>query len=178
MARKILDRNTTYVIRHLHFGWWALLLFLTLGIVLEALHGFKVDLYVHVANKTRRTMWILAHTHGTLTSLINIVFAVTLRVLPTESTNMQRFASPCLIGATICLPGGFFLGGLVFYAGDPGLGILLVPIGAALLFISVLVTGLAMRSQGLSVADLIESDPKKHPPDQPGDKKPKKRKKK
>jgi hypothetical protein len=26
--------------RHLRFGWWTLLLFLTLGLVLEALHGF------------------------------------------------------------------------------------------------------------------------------------------
>ena len=31
------------------------------------------------------------------------------------------------------LPGGFFLGGVTFYSGDPGVGVLLVPIGGVLL---------------------------------------------
>jgi hypothetical protein len=35
------------------------------------------------------------------------------------------------------MPLGFFLGGLKFYGGDPGLGIVLVPIGAALLLLGV-----------------------------------------
>jgi hypothetical protein len=47
-------------------------------------------------------------------------------------------ASRCLLGATVLLPLGFFWGGFVFYAGDPGLFIVLVPIGALLLFAAVL----------------------------------------
>jgi hypothetical protein len=42
-----------------------------------------------------------------------------------------------LIWAAILLPVGFFLGGIVIYDGDPGLGVWLVPIGAALLFYSI-----------------------------------------
>ena len=45
--------------------------------------------------------------------------------------------SGCLIGASILMPGGFFLGGWVTYGGDPGLRIFLLPIGAFLLFMGV-----------------------------------------
>ena len=42
---------------HLRVGWWSLLVFLTVGIVLETLHGFKVGFYLDVGNDTRRMMW-------------------------------------------------------------------------------------------------------------------------
>ena len=38
------------------------------------------------------------------------------------------------------MPGGFFLGGIVIYGGDPGLAILLLPLGAALLVAAVALT--------------------------------------
>ena len=38
------------------------------------------------------------------------------------------------------MPAGFFLGGTIIYGGDPGLGIILLPIGAVLLLIAVLLT--------------------------------------
>ena len=44
------------------------------------------------------------------------------------------------------LPGGFFLGGLVIYAGDPGIGILLVPVGAVLLLAAVFLIARSTRS--------------------------------
>ena len=47
------------------------------------------------------------------------------------------FASACLLSATILIPGGFFLGGMFFHAGDPGIGIALLPMGAILLFTGV-----------------------------------------
>ena len=122
--------------RHLGFGWWCLLVFLTMGLVLEALHGFKVDLYLNVANETRRLMWTLAHAHGTLLSLVNIAFGLTLSARRT-SLPKGTFASRALIAATLLLPGGFFLGGLVVYGGDPGLGVLLVPVAGALLLAAV-----------------------------------------
>ncbi len=125
--------------RHLRFGWWALLLFLTLGIVLEGLHGFKARFYLDVTSTTRRFMWTLAHAHGTLLALINLVFAASLpRLMEGDAHKLAdrlRSASAALILATVLLPGGFFLGGVIFYGGDPGLGVLLVPPGAvALLF--------------------------------------------
>ncbi len=122
-----------YARRHLRFGWWSLLVFLTLGFVLELLHGFKVPLYLDVSNETRRLMWTLAHAHGGLLALIHIVFGLCLRVAPELASRRLPATSACLIGASVLLPGGFFLGGVAFYSGDPGLGILLVPAGGALL---------------------------------------------
>jgi len=121
--------------RNLRFGWWSLLVFLSLGAALETLHGFKIGWYVDVGNETRRLMFTLAHAHGTLLALVNIAAGLTER-------NMDRFSlrpsvSFALIWAAILLPAGFFLGGIVIYDGDPGLGVWLVPIGALLLFYSV-----------------------------------------
>ncbi len=137
--------NADYMRRHLRFGWWSLLCFLALGLVLETLHGFKVGWYLDVSNSTRRLMWTLAHAHGTLTSVVNLVFALALHTLPAASGRWLRFASACLIASTILLPGGFFLGGIVIYAGDPGVGIVLSPVGGVILMIGVF---LAARNLG------------------------------
>jgi hypothetical protein len=122
-----------YARRHLQLGWWSLLVFAMLGLVLESLHGFKVRLYLDVSNDTRRLMWTLAHAHGALLGAINVLFGLMLRVSPSIADARQYRVSRLLIGATILLPLGFFLGGVSFYAGDPGLGILLLPVGALLL---------------------------------------------
>jgi hypothetical protein len=132
--------STRYFLRHVRFGWTSLLVFLTLGIVLEVLHGFKLAWYLDVDNSTRRLMWTLAHAHGTLLALVNIAFGVTLRLVDTEDVRPRAIASPCLIGASLLLPGGFFLGGLFTYGGDPGLGIFLLPLGALLLLVGVFLT--------------------------------------
>jgi hypothetical protein len=131
--------------RHLRCGWWALLVYLTLGLVLESLHGFKVGAYVKVTNETRRLMWTLAHAHGTLLGLVNLGFAGALRAITPWPENKRRFASLSLFAATMLMPAGFFLGGLFIYGGDPGLGVLLVPIGGAFLFVAVLLTVLALE---------------------------------
>lgn len=131
--------------RHMRFGWWSLLIFLTLGIVLEALHGFKVGAYLNVSNSTRRLLWKLAHAHGTLLALVHIAFAVTANHLAGWGGRGRRFASLSLMAASIFLPGGFFLGGVVIYAGDPGMGILLVPLGAIFLFAAVLICARATK---------------------------------
>src|SRR3954469_3455105 len=98
--------------RHLSFGWWTLLVFLTLGLVLEGLHGFKVEAYLRVSNETRRLMWTLAHAHGTLLGLVNIGFAVTLGSVPDWPEMGKKTASALLVTATLLMPAGFFLGGL------------------------------------------------------------------
>jgi len=122
--------------RHLRFGWWSILVFLTLGIALEAMHGFKVRWYLDVDNETRRLMWRLAHAHGVLVGLLNVAFACSLRDL--AGAGSPNFASRCLLAAGVLLPLGFFLGGIVVWEGDPWLGVLLVPVGALLLLAGVL----------------------------------------
>jgi len=134
-----------YSRRHLRLGWWALLVFATLGLVLESLQGFKIAAYLDVANDTRRTMWRLAHAHGTLLGAINVLFALTLRSSAATAAAAPRI-SIALIAATVLLPLGFFLGGVVFYAGDPGVGVLLVPLGGVLLLLALF--SIASRSGG------------------------------
>src|SRR5881398_1317841 len=121
--------------RNLRFGWWSLLVFLSLGGALETLHGFKIGWYVDVGNETRPLMFTLAHAHGTLLALVNIAAGLTARFV--ERFALRSSVSIALIWAAILLPAGFFLGGIVIYDGDPGLGVWLVPIGAALLFYSI-----------------------------------------
>ena len=130
---------------HLRYGWWSLLVFLTLGIVLEALHGFKVGWYLNVSTQTRRLLFTLAHAHGSLLGLVHIAFGFTVSQLPGWDGKLRKAASNSLKAATLLLPGGFFLGGLVIYHGDPGLGIVLVPLGALLLLLSVLLCAAAMK---------------------------------
>ena len=130
---------TQLVARHLRFGWWSLLLFVCLGIFLESLHGFKVAWYLDVGTEPRRLMWRLAHAHGTFLSLVHIAYAATLHAKPDLSL-ATPFVSAALMGANLLVPAGFFLGGTIIYGGDPGVGILLLPIGALLLLSAVLLT--------------------------------------
>jgi hypothetical protein len=126
--------------RHLRIGWWSLLVYLTLGILLESLHGFKAGWYLNVSNSTRRLMLTLAHAHGTLLGLLHIAFAATISYFPLANLPSRRLAANCLVGAGVLIPAGFLLGGLTSYAGETGLGIILVPAGALLLVVSVVLT--------------------------------------
>ena len=121
--------------RNLRFGWWSLLIFLLFGGALETLHGFKIGWYLDVGNEMRRLMFTLAHAHGTLLALVNIAAGLTARSV--ARFDLRPSISSVLIWAAILLPVGFFLGGVVTYGGDPGLGVWLVPVGAILLFYSV-----------------------------------------
>ncbi|MBM3824567.1 MAG: hypothetical protein FJ404_17055 [Verrucomicrobia bacterium] len=129
--------------RHLRWGWISLLVFLVLGIVLEALHGFKASAYLSPANATRRLMWTLAHAHGTLLGLVHLALAFSVGRLPDWDSRRREWASLGLRMAGVLMPAGFFLGGIQFYKADPGLGIILVPPGAILLLISVFLTARA-----------------------------------
>jgi hypothetical protein len=135
-------------LRHLRFGWWALLLFASLGVTLEILHGLKIGWYLDLQNQTRRLMWTLAHAHGVLIALVNVVLASTLVNFTSRVTRTIRIGSACLLCAGILVPGGFFLGGLTIYGGDPGLGILVVPVGALLLLGGVFLTAWSTTMSG------------------------------
>jgi len=90
-----------YTRRHLRLGWWSLLLFATLGLGLESLHGFKVRAYLDVSNETRRLMWTLAHAHGTLLAVLNIVFGLSVRAVPELTAARVPLISRALVGATV-----------------------------------------------------------------------------
>jgi hypothetical protein len=121
--------------RHLRFGWWSLFAFLSLGVALEVLHGFKLGWYLNVDVEMRRLMFTLAHAHGTLFAIVNICAGLTMRTV--KGFELGRAASLSLLWGSVLLPLGFFLGGLVIHDGDPGLGVLLVPVGALLVLYAV-----------------------------------------
>jgi len=137
--------------RHHLIGWWGLLLFLSLGIALETMHGFKVGFYLDPVHRQRRLLWTLAHAHGTLLALVQIAFALGLTQFGHWGPRGLRLASFLLIDALALLPAGFFLGGLGHTEVDPGPGILLVPVGALFLVVGVaLVAWSATRNDGPS----------------------------
>ena len=115
------------VTRHLRAGLWGLVVFLALGAALETLHATKAPSYVDAGQETTRLLLRLAHAHGTLVSLVNVVYALAIRARPAMAT---AATSACLLAALVLLPLGFFVGGLFAHGGDPGLGIVLVPPGA------------------------------------------------
>jgi hypothetical protein len=130
--------------RHLAFGWWSLAVFTTIGLVLEAAHGLKLGWYLDVTSATRRLSFTLGHAHGTLLGLVNLAFALSLPHAKLSAVTAAR-ASFALRAATVLMPLGFLLGGIIFYGGDPGFAIILVPPSGALL-----VVGLVMVARGFS----------------------------
>ena len=125
----------------LRAGWILLALSLPLGVTLEALHGFKVQVYLQ--SQVRHEMWRLAHAHGTMLGILLLVFAA----LAEQHLAPQKRAaiSRDLRAGSILMPLGFFLGGLLNSEGDPSLGIVLVPAGA-LFLLAALVRAAAVSS--------------------------------
>jgi hypothetical protein len=118
------------------FGWWSLLCWLSVGIALEAMHGFKVGWYLDVGNDGRRLQLTLAHTHGTLLAVLNILLAVSLKGVEPVATVAK--AGKLMKWAAILMPLGFLAGGIWSLGDDPGFAIVLVPVGGLLMFAGVL----------------------------------------
>lgn len=130
------------------FGWWSLLCWLSLGLVLESLHGFKVGWYLDAVGEARRLQLTLAHSHGTLLALVCLACAATVKSTDATAARHAR-ASWCLRWAAVLMPLGFLLGGVFAMGADPGLPIVLVPVGGVLLFAGVLLCAqLALADQG------------------------------
>jgi predicted GNAT family N-acyltransferase len=128
--------------RHVRFGLYGLVAFVGLGIVLEAFHAFKLVSYLGVEFEARRLSFRLAHAHGTLLSLLNVVFGLLCTSAFAPRHAVATRAGALLAAATALLPGGFFLGGWFVHGGDPGLGVVLVPLGGISLFLALLVLAL------------------------------------
>ena len=117
---------------NLRVGLYALALFAAAGFVLETLHGFKIGAYLNVDNETRRLLWRLAHAHGALLGLTNVVYALTARAFPQLDDTLCARA---LLAALVLMPLGFLLGGAFAHAGDPGASVGLAAAGGvALIF--------------------------------------------
>lgn len=127
------DGRDARIRRHLRFGWLSLLCFLVLGLALEGLHGLKLRWYLDAGNDTRRLLLTLGHAHGSLLGLVHIAYAASIAISGRAADAWPAWTSGALAAASLLLPGGFLLGGLFIHGGDPGLGIVLAPIGGLLL---------------------------------------------
>jgi hypothetical protein len=121
---------------HITVGWLAIAIFIGMGLLLEALHAVKSGYLLDVQNEARRHMWTLAHAHGTLIGLMNLALAFTVSRIDSWPGRSLYASSRAMLAATVLVPGGFLLGGITIYAGDPGLGVLLVPPGGLLLLLA------------------------------------------
>lgn len=144
MGTKTKADGAILAVHHVKSGWWLLVGFVSLGVVLESLHGFKVGWYLDASRETRRLLLTLAHAHGTLLALLHLGLGLSLRTGLIPEKPAPTTASRCVSAASVLVPGGFFLGGLFARGGDAGLGILLVPVGALLLLVGLV--QLAWRS--------------------------------
>lgn len=117
---------------NLRAGFLALFVFATLGLFLEALHGFKLGFYLDVDQETRRLLWRLGHAHGTLLGLVNVGYALSAKSWPRLADHL---AGRALLTALLLMPLGFLLGGVFAHEGDPGVSVALAAAGGvALLF--------------------------------------------
>jgi hypothetical protein len=112
-------------------GWISLAGWIVFGLLIEGLIGFRSPALVD--DSVRRQMFRLAHAHGTLLNLVLIAAAISARL---DLVRLGRLTSLGLRAAVILLPIGFLLAGVWHFKDDPGVAILLVPLGALLLLAS------------------------------------------
>lgn len=140
LDRKTLARN------HIRFGWLMLAAFATVGVVLEAFHGFKTSWYLEEAYETRRLLFTLGHAHGALLSIVNVLFGLSTLATGGQISSL-RPASRLLTIATVLLPSGFLIGGFGIRGSDPGIGIYLVPVGAVCAVAAFLTMGIGAKQR-------------------------------
>ena len=131
--------------RHLRIGWWMIVAFLSLGLVIDALHGFKVGWYLDANNEARRLMWTLSHAHGTLFGLIHLGFAYSVGRIDEFDARRRRLASGLLTTGTLGVPAAFFAAGISAHGGDPGFLVVLVAPTATLLLAATILVAIAAK---------------------------------
>jgi hypothetical protein len=113
---------------------------LSFGLLLEGFIGFRVSAYM--SDLTRRELFQLAHTHGTLLSLLLLLCTLTISkqlVYPNKSAVLAL-----RLGA-ILMPFGFLLGGIWTRGEEPNFLIFLAPIGGISVIFGVINLALSIK---------------------------------
>ena len=76
---------------HRRYGWTALLIWLSFGTLLESLNGFRSSAYL--LDPLRREFWTLAHFHGALLALLNLIY-IRWAENPALSAEQRRILGP------------------------------------------------------------------------------------
>ena len=145
---KVEKKSTTamprMVNRLLLQGWVSIAIWMSFGLLLEGLLGYKIPAFLE--DGQRRELFRLAHTHGTLLSLVLIVSAMCVRLFEIRP---PAVAVGALRLGVVLMPLGFLLGGIWHPEGDPGVGIWLVPPGALMVIFGAIAIALASRKKDL-----------------------------
>jgi hypothetical protein len=112
--------------RLLRQGWASIAVWMSVGLLLEGLIGYKIPAYLN--DPQRRELFRLGHTHGTLLGIVLVVAALVLQ----RGAEVPKAARTALRIGAVLMPAGFFVAGIWHTESDPGLAIWLVPPGALL----------------------------------------------
>src|ERR1041384_728019 len=113
--------------RLLRQGWASIAVWMSAGLLLEGLIGYKIPAYL--SDPQRRELFRLGHTHGTLLGILLVVAALVLQ----RGAAVPKAAWTALRIGAVLMPAGFFVAGIWHTESDPGLAIWLVPPGALLI---------------------------------------------
>ena len=114
-------------------GWIGIAFWMSFGLLVEGLIGFRAPVYLQ--DPVRRELFRLAHTHGTVLSMLLLIVVLYLA---------KNFIVPPLAAlwslriGTLLMPVGFLLGGLWHYESDPGVLVFLAPVGGLMIIFGVI----------------------------------------
>jgi len=123
--------------RLLRQGWASIAVWMSLGLLLEGLLGYKIPAYLN--DPQRRELFRLGHTHGTLLGILLVAAALVVQ----RGATVPKAAHLALRVGAVLMPAGFFVAGIWHTESDPGLAIWLVPPGALLVIYSAVAFTLA-----------------------------------
>jgi hypothetical protein len=109
-----------------------LTIWMSFGLMLEGFIGFRVPSYMSFP--IRRELFQLAHTHGTLLSLILLTVALSIKC---ELIFPGKLAIFALRIGSVLMPLGFLFGGIWLIKDEPNATIFLAPLGGLLMIFGI-----------------------------------------
>jgi hypothetical protein len=134
--------GTTLARAHERYGWALVAAGVAAGTAVESLLGFKSAAFL--LDPLRRELWTIAHFHAAFLGIVNLAYARGADAGALSAGARVACSRAMRIGSLL-LPAGFFLGGLSHFEGDPGIGILLSPVGALLVVTAAVVRAVYAR---------------------------------
>ncbi|MEP7075006.1 MAG: hypothetical protein ABI878_04280 [Acidobacteriota bacterium] len=114
-------------------GWIGVAFWMSFGLLIEGLIGFRSPSYL--SDPVRRELFRLAHTHGTVLSILLLIVFV---YLAKNFIARPVAAIWSLRIGTVLMPVGFLLGGIWHYESDPGVMIFIAPVGGLMVIFGVI----------------------------------------
>ena len=116
--------------RSRRFGWTAVAVWALFGVAIEAAHGFKLAVYLD--DDLRHTLLRLAHAHGVILGLVVLTLAGAGSPYAAGDRG-ARVTGVLLRLAALIIPVGFAASAVAPHEGDPGVPVVLVPVGGVVL---------------------------------------------